>query len=200
MRKDDLTQVHVIDREAFPTQRPAANYTQELQNRLARYIVVTEPAPEPSPAPLPGAGLLPRLRRWLSGADSAVTAGERLLGFAGIWVIIDEAHVTNIAVNRAYRGRGLGGLLLLNLIEVARGLNTAVLTLEVRASNLSARKLYEKYGFAEVGLRRGYYNDNREDAVLMTSQDLNSPEYKEDLARLNEALQEKVEGKENPGR
>lgn len=88
-------------------------------------------------------------------------------GYGGMWLIMEEAHVTNIAVKHTYRGRKLGERLLRELMKTSAFLGAIRITLEVRASNYVAQNLYEKLGFRSVGVRRGYYTDNREDAVVM---------------------------------
>lgn len=93
--------------------------------------------------------------------------GEKVIGYGGMWIILDEAHVTNIAVLPSFRGRGLGKKLLAAMIETAKAGGAASMTLEVRASNEAAKKLYTGFGFKECGVRPGYYTDNREDAVIM---------------------------------
>ena len=93
-------------------------------------------------------------------------AGDEVAGYAGMWKILDEGHITNIAVSPRYRRKGLGSLLLNKLIEIAEENKIKVLMLEVRKSNEAAIGLYVK-GFEQVGLRRNYYADNNEDAVLM---------------------------------
>jgi [ribosomal protein S18]-alanine N-acetyltransferase len=92
---------------------------------------------------------------------------ERIVGYGGMWIIIDEAHVTNIAVRAAYRGRKLGERLLAELAMKAYRLGAQRMTLEVRVSNIVAQRLYGKFGFRGVGVRRGYYSDNNEDALIM---------------------------------
>jgi len=90
-----------------------------------------------------------------------------IAGYGGMWIIREEAHVTNIAVRAEYRGRKLGERLVRELQRTAVLLGARRMTLEVRVSNYIARRLYEKLGFYSVGLRRGYYTDNGEDAVIM---------------------------------
>ena len=92
----------------------------------------------------------------------------RLIGYAGMQFVLDEGYINNIAVSPLYRRRGIASALMDRLICSARGLSLAFLTLEVRCGNSSAVSLYEKYGFERVGLRRGYYDKPREDALLMT--------------------------------
>lgn len=89
------------------------------------------------------------------------------IGYAGMWTIMDEAHITNIAVRKAYRGRGLGDRLLNELMRTAAYLGMERITLEVRVSNHVAQNLYAKKGFESAGLRKGYYSDNQEDAMIM---------------------------------
>ncbi|MDP1509742.1 ribosomal protein S18-alanine N-acetyltransferase [Paenibacillus sp. CMAA1739] len=91
----------------------------------------------------------------------------RAIGYAGMWTIMDEAHITNIAVREAYRGRKFGDKLLDELMLTASYLGMERMTLEVRVTNRIAQGLYEKKGFKPAGVRKGYYSDNNEDAVIM---------------------------------
>ncbi|MGE5418025.1 MAG: ribosomal protein S18-alanine N-acetyltransferase [Acidobacteriota bacterium] len=93
--------------------------------------------------------------------------GFVIVGYAGVWCVFDEAHITNVAVHPQRRGRQLGELLLMKLEEVARARGTKRITLEVRPSNVAALALYARYGFAQIGVRKGYYSDNNEDALIM---------------------------------
>jgi len=90
-----------------------------------------------------------------------------IIGYGGLWTIVDEAHVTNIGLRRAYRGRKLGERLLAELVAFASSRGMKRMTLEVRISNVPAQRLYEKFGFRVEGVRRGYYSDNGEDALIM---------------------------------
>lgn len=93
--------------------------------------------------------------------------GFVLLGYAGVWLIFDEGHITNVAVHPRARGRRIGELLLANIMALASANGAVVVTLEVRPSNDAALSLYRRMGFEEKGLRRGYYLDNGEDALIM---------------------------------
>jgi ribosomal-protein-alanine N-acetyltransferase len=155
MGQEDVHQVTEIDREAFPGQWPPPNYERELKNWLAHYIVASD------------------------------EGRHYVMGFAGLWMLVDEAHITNIAVREKHRRQGIGEALLIGIIELAIELGAKLITLEVRASNSEAQKLYAKYGFVRVGLRRGYYTDNREDAVLMSIEDIKSAKVR--LERLKRA-------------
>lgn len=93
--------------------------------------------------------------------------GEKVAGYAGMWIIYDEAHVTNIAVHPDFRGQKIGKALMLTLMEHALRLGAERITLEVRPSNKVAQELYRKLGFRPVGVRKGYYTDTNEDAIIM---------------------------------
>jgi ribosomal-protein-alanine N-acetyltransferase len=93
--------------------------------------------------------------------------GEDVLGYAGLWHVVNEGHINNIAVKEEYRGQGIGDLLLEGLINIAVEKEMIGLTLEVRVGNEKAMKLYSKHGFKVEGLRKNYYSDTREDAVVM---------------------------------
>lgn len=93
---------------------------------------------------------------------------DKIVGFIGTWNVLDESHITNVAVHPDYRQLKIGSLLLESLINICQAnYNTAIFDLEVRKSNIAAQKLYSKYNFIENGIRKGYYADNKEDAVLM---------------------------------
>ena len=98
-----------------------------------------------------------------------------LVGFGGIWLMVDEAHVTTMAVLPANRRTGVATALLLELLQEARRGGARVATLDVRVSNSDAQRLYRAFGFAEVGRRICYYDDNGEDALVMTTAELESP-------------------------
>ncbi len=96
----------------------------------------------------------------------------KTVGYAGMWKVLDEAHITNIAVHPLYRGMNAGSSLLEKLIEMARDAGIGRMTLEVRKSNAAAQALYGKYGFRDCGTRKRYYSDNNEDAVIMWKEDV----------------------------
>ena len=99
----------------------------------------------------------------------------RVVGFAGIWLMVDEAHVTTFGVHPDHRRRGVGRRLLLRLAELAVELGTARMTLEVRVSNEPAQALYRSFGFRVAGRRIAYYSDDGEDALVMTTSELAGP-------------------------
>ena len=194
MTLEDITQVADIEREAFPTTWPPTPLKKELNNKLARYLVASSPIEGTgggSDAEPPTSSLeAPKafLQRLFSGVKSLVTTPEQIAtgdwnefvaGYVGVWFMADEAHITSIAVREELRGRGLGELLMLGTMEMAMARRAQRVTLEARVSNFPAHALYEKYGFAKDGIRRRYYADNREDAVIMTVERIHSPEYQQ---------------------
>lgn len=98
---------------------------------------------------------------------TVVTVDGIVAGYCGFWLILDEAHITNIAIHPDYRGTGLGEATLLYVMDLARKLGADKMTLEVRVSNTVAQSLYDKLGFTRAGLRKEYYTDNKEDAIIM---------------------------------
>lgn len=96
-----------------------------------------------------------------------VTLDQKIVGYAGMWIVIDDAQITNIAVLPDYRGRRIGERLLYYIMQYAKSVGVQRLSLEVRVSNIIAQKLYRKYGFVPGGIRKNYYTDNQEDAIVM---------------------------------
>lgn len=193
MRIEDVPQAVEIEREAFPTQWPPTPFKRELQNRLAHYLVLCQGGETWESPPRQGVSLLlDKVGRLL--ARRPVEAPHNspdqpfLVGTVGFWLLYDEAHITTIAVRESHRRRGLGELLLHASIEMAISFRSRVVTLEVRATNYPAQALYEKYGFQRVGVRRGYYTDNNEDAIIMTTDPLDSPAFRERFQQLKQDL------------
>ena len=94
----------------------------------------------------------------------------KIIGYIGVWYIIDEAHINNVAVHKESRGKGVGNMLMEYLIKRCEEDSISSITLEVRRSNEIAQNLYKKYGFKPGGVRKEYYSDNREDAIIMWKQ------------------------------
>ncbi|MGZ6213807.1 MAG: ribosomal protein S18-alanine N-acetyltransferase [Candidatus Limnocylindria bacterium] len=108
--------------------------------------------------------------------------GDRVVAFGGIWLMVDEAHITTFGVHPDHRRRGIGRRLLLALAEVALELGSARMTLEVRVSNEAAQALYRSFGFTVTGRRVAYYSDDGEDALIMTTPELTGPAMRSLLA------------------
>ena len=198
MRIADIPQVMEVERESFPSMWPPTAYKRELQqNRLAHYIVVVEHRPTQGPPaaeePQPRQGgpvgrLLGELRQILGGDDGRLPPPEEreelVLGFVGVWLLPDEAHIVTIAVRDSHRRQGIGEFLLIAAVELAQRAGQPLLTLECRVSNEPALALYEKYGFQQLGLRPRYYSDNHEDAVILTTSSVLSQKYRAALEQL----------------
>jgi ribosomal-protein-alanine N-acetyltransferase len=168
MTEEDIPAVSKLDREVFPDMKMPTNFQNEFKNCLAHYVVAINDNPS------------------ITDSDN-----ENIIGYAGLWIMVGEAHVVNIAVSNAFRRQGLGELLLIALIEFSLSMCCNMLTLEVRESNNSAQKLYEKYGFTVRGVRRGYYTDNHEDGVIMTVDNINGRDYKEAFKKLKSGYRKK---------
>lgn len=181
MRPDDIPRVVEIDQLSFALPWSANSYLYELsQNKNSHFYVALAPEP-PGASGLvhwlgslwPGS-LAPRARRAsdrTNGGSPAdlVAAARAVIGYAGFWFILDEAHISTIAVHPAWRGQGVGEQLLAALLERVLDLGAVSATLEVRVSNEPAQALYRHYAFEIVGRRKRYYRDNGEDALLMTA-------------------------------
>ena len=92
---------------------------------------------------------------------------NKVVGYVGIWFVVDEGHITNVAVHEDYRGQKIGDQLIKELVQVCKNNKIISMTLEVRASNVVAQNLYKKYGFKMAGIRKAYYSNNKEDAIIM---------------------------------
>lgn len=183
MTVEDIPQVLEIEHQSFPTMWPPTAFKRELQqNRLANYIVLIEhnseaagaaPEPEPPRHAAQLSRLFGELRQILGPREERPLPRiedrpELIVGFIGVWMLPDEAHIVTVAIRDANRRQGLGELLLIAAIDLAQAQRQALLTLEVRVSNDAAVALYEKYSFERVGLRPRYYSDNHEDALVLT--------------------------------
>ena len=193
MAPADITQVAQVERESFPTTWPPTSFKRELGNRMARYLVSRSvsqdvPSTDPPTTPAPVAEdraslpLIPRLLRGVQElfsrpSDIASSTHDLIVGYVGLWFMTDEAHITSIAVREPYRRLGIGELLMLAVVELAMARRSRIITLEARVSNTGAHALYKKFGFSKVGIRKGYYADNREDAVIMSTEPIFSAEY-----------------------
>jgi ribosomal-protein-alanine N-acetyltransferase len=160
LRLSDIEAVLAIEQTSFPTPWQASSFRYEVaENRIARYQALTiRQGDQPS----------------------------RLIGYAGYWLLVDELHISTIATHPNWRGRGLGELLLINLLYMGYEEPARLATLEVRAGNTTAQALYHKYHFEVVGERRRYYQ-NKEDALIMTLEPLDQA-YRHFLSQRRDAL------------
>ena len=166
MREQDIPAVQVIEREIFSTPWPRNAYYRELASRNSAHYIV--------------------LRRY-AGEDGA--GADEVVGYAGMWRMYDEAHVTTIGVRNDLHHSGYGRVLFAALVQAAYDMGAKWITLEVRTSNDNAMRMYEKFGFKVIGRRKGYYTDNGEDAIVMWSDSIYSPRFRrafeENLARID---------------
>lgn len=157
MQLADVPQVVVIDRMSFPLPWTADSYRHELTQNANAHFLVAHLLAQPQE----------RAAWWAFWRPEP--AGRKIVGYIGFWYVMDEAHVSTLAVHPDYRRQKIGERLLVAMLRHAGSLGAKLATLEVRASNLAAQRLYRKYGFEEAGRRKGYYRDNGEDALLMTA-------------------------------
>src|SRR2546427_2888013 len=192
MRVEHISAVSAIEKLSFPQPWPQNAYRREIsENRMAHYIVARRiggyeanapPQLEPASQQSQSSDLIGRLSRLLRPPDPPRSPQleeelRSIVGYAGIWVMTDEAHVTTIASAPTMRGRGVGEFLLVALIRRGMEVGARWMTLEVRASNSVAQNLYRKYTFKEMGVRRRYYSDNGEDALVMWTDALDSDSF-----------------------
>ncbi|MFQ5875628.1 MAG: ribosomal protein S18-alanine N-acetyltransferase, partial [Dehalococcoidia bacterium] len=107
-----------------------------------------------------------------------------IVGYLGIWSMVDDAHIVAVGVREPHRRHGVGEFLLIRAIEIGMEGGVRSITLEVRVSNYAAQALYEKYGFKKMGVRKRYYTDNHEDAYIMTTDPIGTESYQTEFKRL----------------
>lgn len=177
----DLGQVMPIERLSFSAPWSRRAYEYEItQNKHSTMLVVRA-----------GPLLNGRLDRMLHRLG--VTRRSPALGYVGAWFLVDEIHISTIAVHPQWRGRGLGELLLIALLERGTEQGAHRATLEVRVSNLAAQGLYHKYGFETVASQKRYYADNNEDAYIMVTPPFDTLEFQSMLRRRREGLQARLQ-------
>jgi [ribosomal protein S18]-alanine N-acetyltransferase len=196
MTLDDIQQVYNLDRLSFPTPWPIRTYRYEVEDNEHSHMWVLEPVGAvPVPVDARSARWWQRLLQLGGENGNGNGNGHRLrsflCGYSGMWHIADEAHISTIAVHPDWRGRRLGELLVWCMIRQAMLQGAAQVTLEVRVSNTPAQTLYRKYGFEVMGLRKGYYRDNAEDAYMMAVMRLDH-DYRERLNAFGRALARQV--------
>ncbi len=198
MQAEDIEEVLSIEKEAFSPLWPGTSFKRQLNNRYSDYLVAYDVLAQASVDSIDTDESTLSEGPWIETffhtiknvfkSPSVETAGSQTLaGYVGVWFQGNEAHITEIAVREALRGCGIGELLLIGSIRSATKYGSTVVTLEVRISNFIAQRLYEKYGFSTAGIRKGYYSDNREDALIMTTSPIHTPEYQTQFDLLQQA-------------
>lgn len=148
MTAADLAEVQRIESAAYQDAWPARLFEKELENGFAQYLVAVEVAAE---------------RR----GEAADVGDGTIVGFMGVWYMVDQLHLVTIAVDPAYQGRGIGQRLLLECLDLGYEAELNEVVLEVRESNSRARTLYEAFGFRKAGELKDYYKDDHETAIVM---------------------------------
>jgi ribosomal-protein-alanine N-acetyltransferase len=214
MTQDDVEEVGQVERQCFTNPWPLSAYRRELKNPDQNYYIVLRDDPDAeSEEPddhLPPLNELsfalprsaPRRQRrftfWPLGRRQEHALAPPIIGFAGMWNLYDEAHITTIGVLPHLRGRGLGELLFLAMLDEAVRRRVNWVTLEVRVSNLGAQALYRKYGFSVQGRRPRYYSDNNEDAFIMWSGSLKDAEYTRQIEERRRKLAHRLSFEQEP--
>ncbi len=165
--------VMAIDAQGFVDPWPAETWRHEVRDDDRLHLVAVA-ADEPA-------------RLESRGAHSPTTR-ERVVGHAGLLFLAGMAHVSNVAVDSDYQQRGIATRLLIALIDRARERGCAAATLEARAANKRAQRLYSRLGFQPLGINRGYYTKPPEDALVMSIRHLDEPEVAERINRVRAAL------------
>ncbi len=200
LQKEDIDEVVQIEREAFSPLWVSSPFRRDLTNKRACYLVACldkEPVVAAGGSEEPES---PQRRSWLSRLAERVGFGVTprddvseddfaIAGYVSVWYQGEEAHITEIAVRESLRGQGIGELLLIGSLREAVEYGSEVMTLEARVSNFIAQRLYQKYDFKSVGIRKGYYSDNREDAVIMTTTPIKTGEYGHMFQELQDAYE-----------
>jgi ribosomal-protein-alanine N-acetyltransferase len=200
---EDVPDMETVEQLAFPTLFPPTRFRREVERSNTLYLLAVRDWTEEEIALGPD-GLrgkrrpgnlfrriigLPRLplRMFYQtvGGQREKLPKEYVVGFVGLWFVMDETHIVIIGNRPGDRRKGIGELLLIAAVEDAMDRNARVVTLEVRSSNKVARALYHKYGFREVGVRKRYYADNNEDAVIMTTPPIHSDEYRDHFKEMS---------------
>ena len=200
MEKKDIRAVSKVERNVFPGLFPYTSFRSELSSPKACYLVACRKVDghvntrKYKTNNFVKNNISSFFRNWLMSNTRIFLVRKFLCnncrvdiaGFVGIWRMLDEAHIVSIAVKSEFRGFGLGELLIIGAIEQAMVMEIDIVTLEVRVSNRIAQNLYSKYGFNKVGVRKNYYSNDHEDAVIMTTDTINSPNF---LKRFNQLVE-----------
>lgn len=141
MDSSHINGVYELSKICFNIPWSLDSISNELENKLAKYVVAED------------------------------SSTKEVIGYAGVWIVAGEGDITNIAVNPSYRKQGIASDLLNKILETCSKNNCTDITLEVRVSNIPAQNLYTKFGFVNEGIRKKYYSDNGEDAIIMWKRD-----------------------------
>ena len=201
MRSEDIPQVIEIEQEAFSPGWVGTQFRRELNSKRCCFLVAylnqndgqDSQGTAQDESPPPDNSMWARMVSGIKSVVGGNSGGEidDLAGYVGIWFQGDQAHITEIAVGESLRGRGIGELLIIATVRAAYENGMEEVTLEARVSNFIAQALYDKYGFNEMGIRKNYYADNREDAVIMTTDRIHTGAYREKFTGLQDKFMER---------
>jgi ribosomal-protein-alanine N-acetyltransferase len=191
MQIADIDEVSRIERRSFSNPWPMSAYRRELRRpeQNSYYVLRARPVAHQD------AGELRNTRGRFLETILPVRRGDpprdepHLAAYVGMWQMYDETHITTIAVDPVYRGRGYGELMLVTAFADAMARRSAWVSLEVRVTNDPAQALYRKYGMSVYGRRAAYYTDNHEDALVMWSRSLRDREYVDQIGDLRDRLE-----------
>ncbi len=174
LKAEQLKQVIELDNLCLGGLWTLAGYQRELASPNSSLLVISIPA------------------MVAGNCQNSSAKTEKIVGIGCLWAILEEAHITILAIHPDYQGQGLGQLLLCNLLRDAVGRKLERATLEVRPSNQVALSVYQKFGFKIAGRRKGYYQKTGEDALILWRGDLDKPEFVQNLARWHEQIEARL--------
>ena len=179
MVPDDIEQANAIEKDAFPALFPPTSFSKELKRDRATILVavVNENVTGWQELIPPHHDNISNLNLYRNGYTGYGKGQKFVTGLLMFWEMAGEAHIISVGVRRNFRRRGIGELLMLNCFSKCVRSTYSAISLEVRSSNKAAQKLYLKHGFLVEGIRKAYYSDNREDALIMNARNILSPSH-----------------------
>lgn len=186
MAEQDIQQVSIVEKDAFPELFPPTAFAKELKRERSMFFVAElDKSVSGSSRFLPDEWRASKINdvnykthKAYQNQFTGWSSGQNfIVGILGLWDMANQGHIVTLAVRRDYRRLGVGETILSHCLRVCSQKSFINVTLEVRPSNKPAQSLYKKYGFKQVGVRKRYYTDDGEDALIMTTPDTNSPYY-----------------------
>ena len=179
MVPDDIEQANAIEKDAFPDLFPPTSFSKDLKRDRATILVaeVNENATGWQELIPPSQDNISNSNLYRNGYTGYGKGQKFLTGLLMFWEMAGEAHIISVGVRRNFRRRGIGELLMLNCFSKCVRSTYSAISLEVRSSNKAAQELYLKHGFLVEGIRKAYYSDNREDALIMNARNILSPSH-----------------------
>ncbi|MFL2763577.1 MAG: ribosomal protein S18-alanine N-acetyltransferase [Dehalococcoidia bacterium] len=176
MSNKHIMECEILDRQIFLSNSSRTDFSKELKKTNTEYFIISMEEKNDK--------FLYSCLKFFFRLLPYYKTNFKIVGYIGLWYILEEAHIVSIGIDQDYRNCGLGEFLMIGAIDSAINRNVELVTLEVRISNYSAKKLYSKFGFNEVGIRKNYYFDNREDALIMTTNSILNSNYQEEFYKI----------------